>query len=176
MRSTALVDRAHFAADAVQLHHSTTVAETSGNDRVDVAGVDFLSIFTPELRRSADFYSRVFGFRVIESARRGAGRSALMASGPFYLAIHERPRGASDRAGALCWSFMVDDLDRARASIWNLGIVPTRDGTHEPGGKPSWRRSRSFVIRDPGGNEIEIVERGPAGPRPAGVTAEADSE
>ena len=173
MRSTALVDRGRLAAAAVPLHHSpTTFADTSGSDRVDVAGVDFLSIFAPELRRSVEFYSRVFGFRLVEVARRGAGRSALMASGPFYLAIHERQRAGSDRTQALCWSFVVNDLDQARASVWNLGLVPTRDGTHEPRNNPAWRRSRSFVIRDPGGNEIEVVERQAL----VGVTAGAGSE
>lgn len=161
MRSTALLDRAHSDAGAVPPNDSTAQdAAGSGSDRVDVAGVDFLSIFVPELRRSVDFYARVFGFRIVEAAPRGARQSVLMASGPFYLAIHERQGGASDRSRALCWSFVVDDLDRARASVWNLGVVPTRDGTHEARPSASWRRSRSFVIRDPGGNEIEVVERG----------------
>jgi catechol 2,3-dioxygenase-like lactoylglutathione lyase family enzyme len=147
------------------------MTRASVDDRVDVAGVDCLSIFTPELRRSVDFYSRVFGFRVIDSSHRTAGRSVLMAARRFYLAIHERHGRKSNSTRALCWSFVVDDIDRTRASIWNLGIVPVRDGTSGPHAQPDERAGcslvsrrspavrRSFVIRDPGGNEIELVER-----------------
>ena len=161
MRSTALVERSRFVADALPAHRSTTPrTEPSGDDRVEVAGVDYLTIFSPELRRSVRFYSRVFGFRVLEATRRGAGRSALLSAGPFYLAIRERPRSnGPDPARALCWSFVVDDVDRARASMWNLGVVPVRDSTDCP--RHEQPRRRSFVIRDPDGNEIEVAERRP---------------
>jgi hypothetical protein len=81
-----------------------------------------------------------------------------LAAGRFHLAIHERQRNESDSARGLCWSLIVDDLDRARANVWNLGIVPVCEGTHGPHCNPWWGRRRSFVIRDPGGNEIEVVE------------------
>jgi catechol 2,3-dioxygenase-like lactoylglutathione lyase family enzyme len=131
----------------------------AGNDRVDVAGVDYLSIFTPELRRSVDFYSRVFGFCVVDASRRPDGRSVLMGAGRFCLALHERQRTESDSTRTLSWSFIVDDLDRARAIVWNLGIVPLRRGAQEPQRNTPWRRSRSFMIRDPNGNEIEVVQQ-----------------
>jgi predicted enzyme related to lactoylglutathione lyase len=160
MSSTALAASERPAAEAVPLHGSTTeLREPRGSDRLDVTGVDYLSIAAPELGRSVSFYARVFGFRLIEASRERGGRSALMAAGRLYLAIHERPRGASSSPAALCFSFTVDDLDRARASIWNLGVVPIRDGTHEPLRDRPWRGGRSFVIRDPGGNEVEVVER-----------------
>lgn len=202
MRSTALVARERFDADAVMLDRSTTdftdpssddgvdvasrddraeaavgddradiaVADEridvgAGEDRADaagvnyVAGVDYLSIFTPELRRSVEFYSRVFGFCVVNASRRPAGRYVLMAAGRFYLALHERARSQSESTRTLCWSFVVDDLDRARASVWNLGIVPLRLGAQDSERNTPWRRSRSFMIRDPDGNEIEVVER-----------------
>ncbi|HEX7082365.1 MAG TPA: VOC family protein [Gammaproteobacteria bacterium] len=164
MRSTALVAEEQFASG--ETHVSTTaLVEPSGDDRADVAGavgvagVDYLSIYTPELRRSVELYSRVFGFCVVGASHDRAGRSVLMAAGRLYLAIRERPRGEFDSTGALGWSFVVDDLDRARAITWDLGIVPIRDGTHEPQCDSPWRRRRSFVIRDPDGNEIEVVER-----------------
>jgi catechol 2,3-dioxygenase-like lactoylglutathione lyase family enzyme len=159
MRSTAIAAKERFAADAVPLHSSAAdIAETSGEDRADIAGVDYLSIFTPDLRRSVEFYSRVFGFSVVDASHGPAGRSVLMAAGRFYLALHE-PRSESDSTRVLCWSFIVDDLDRARARVWNLGIVPLHLGPQEPERNTPWRRSRSFLIRDPGGNEIEVVER-----------------
>jgi catechol 2,3-dioxygenase-like lactoylglutathione lyase family enzyme len=159
MSSTALAASERPAAEAVPLHGSTTeLREPRGSDRLDVTGVDYLSIAAPELARSVAFYARVFGFRVIEASRERGGRSALMAAGRLYLAIHERPRGGPGLP-ALCFSFTVDDLDTARASIWNLGVVPLRDGTHEPLRDRPWRGARSFVIRDPAGNEIEVVER-----------------
>ena len=161
MRSTALVDAGRFAAAAAELQPSTTPRTESSGARVAGAGVDHLSIGTPALRRSVDFYSRIFGFAVVETARRDANRSVLMAAGRFCLAIHEWRRGESEPAHALRWGFVVDDLDDVRASVWNLGIVPTRDCVHEPRPDRPWRRCRSFAIRDPGGNEIEVVERRP---------------
>jgi catechol 2,3-dioxygenase-like lactoylglutathione lyase family enzyme len=161
MRSTALAARERFDADAVTLRRSSTdVTEPGGDDRVAVAGIDCLSVFTPELRRSVEFYSRVFGFGVVDASRGPVGRSALMAAGRFYLELHERRRSRPDSMRALGWSFVVDDLDRVRASIWDLGIVPLPDGTDERQRNRSSRGSRSFTIRDPGGNEIEVVERG----------------
>jgi len=156
MRSTALAATGRRAADSAPLHRSATAfSEPVGPEPVDVSGVGHVSIFTPDLRRSVKFYARVFGFRVIEAAT----RSALMAAGRLRLAIHERqPRGA-EPSPALCCSFVVDDLERARASIWNLGVVPIREEAHEPRRSRPGRRCRSFVIRDPGGNEIEVVER-----------------
>lgn len=161
MTSTALVERGRPPADAAPVRDPTTlpIAPPSGPERVAVSGVDYLSIFTPELRRSVAFYVRVFGFRVVKPSRDRAGRSVLMAAGRTYLAIHERQPSESAPAPALCWSFVVNDLDRARASVWNLGVVPTYDGTYEPEPQRPWHGGRSFVIRDPGGNEIEIVER-----------------
>ena len=160
MSSTALAASERPAAEAVPLHGSTTeLREPSGGDRLDVTGVDYLSISAPDLARSVAFYARLFGFRVIEASRDRGGRAVLLAAGRLYLAIHERPRGGSSSPAALCFSFTVGDLDRARASIWNLGVVPTLDGTYEPLRDRPWRGARSFVIRDPGGNEIEVVER-----------------
>ena len=163
MSSMALVERSRVPAHAVPLHRAPAPrTEPGGEDRVEVAGVDYLTIFAPELRRCVTFYSRVFGFRVLEATRRGAGRSALLSAGRFYLAIRERPRSSgSDGARALCWSFVVDDVDRARASMWNLGVVPVSEATDGPQPERPWRTGRSFVVRDPGGNEIEIVERRP---------------
>lgn len=158
MGSTALAAKERFAADETR-RSTAALVEPSADERVDVAGIDYLSIYTPELRRSVELYSRVFGFCVVSASRDHAGRSALMAAGRFFLAIRERQRSESDWTRTLAWSFVVDDLDQARASIWNLGIVPVRDGMHEPQSNPPWRRRRSFVIRDPDGNEIEVVER-----------------
>lgn len=158
MRSMTLLAEERPAPD--EAHALTTaLVGSSGDDRVEVAGVDYLSICTPELRRSVELYSRVFGFCVVDASHDRAGRSVLMAAGRLYLAIRERQRGEFDSTRALGWSFVVDDLDRARSSIWDLGIVPVRDGTHQLQCDPPWRRRRSFVISDPDGNEIEVVER-----------------
>src|SRR5262245_39572989 len=149
MRSTALATNVRAAAETAPLQRSfAAFAEPVGSDRVDVVGVDYLSIFTPELRRSVTFYARVFGFRVVEVSQSRAGRSVVMSVGRFHLAIHERQPSGSEPTPALCCSFVVDDIDRARASIWTLGVVPIREGRHEPRHGHALRRSGSFVIRD----------------------------
>jgi catechol 2,3-dioxygenase-like lactoylglutathione lyase family enzyme len=160
MRSTVLADSGRFAENSVAVRARTTSRMASGGgDCVDVQGVDYLRIFTSELRRSVAFYARVFGFRVLDATARRDERSVLMATGGLHLTIQERPpNGGPETARTLRRSFVVDDVDRERASMWNLGVVPIRDGTAEAPRDRTGRTGRSFVVRDPGGNEIEVVE------------------
>jgi hypothetical protein len=51
----------------------------------------------------------------------------------------------------------VDDLDRVRAAIWDLGVKVAGDNG-EPDHIRRWVNGRSLVVRDPDGNTIELVE------------------
>lgn len=127
--------------------------------RIDVAGVDYLTITVRDLERSVRFYRRIFGCDVIDQGSGGHGL-LMNTSGGLYLAIHEwRGALAADAWPPSRWSFVVADLDRVRESVWNLGVA-TADGTDAPHRVYPWRPERSFVIRDPDGNEIELVELG----------------
>lgn len=129
-------------------------------ERVDVAGVDCLSIRVGKLHRSIDFYTHLFGFDIVEDARGRSNPYVIMrGSGSVYLAIHERRREPVQAHLTVSrWSFMVDDLDHVRETVWNLG-VPTANGCDELRRIHHWRENRSFLICDPDGHEIELVER-----------------
>ncbi|MBN1239411.1 MAG: VOC family protein [Gammaproteobacteria bacterium] len=132
--------------------------ESLDEERIDVAGIDYVTISVGDLGRSVRFYQRLFGCQVVERNYAGKAR-VLLSAGGAYVAMQERraePAEADTPPGR--WSFMVEDIDRARACAWNLGVA-TVGGTDAPRRIHAWRRERSFMIRDPDGNEVEIVER-----------------
>ena len=129
-------------------------------ERIDVAGIDYVSIAVARLGRSIDFYTQNFGFFVVEEARGGQEPYVLMrAPGDFYMAIYERrDERAQAREATRRWSFLVNDLDHVRVTVWNLGLA-TKGDCDEPTQIHRWRKDRSFLVCDPDGHEIELVER-----------------
>jgi catechol 2,3-dioxygenase-like lactoylglutathione lyase family enzyme len=128
---------------------------------VEVVGVDHAAIPVHDLRRSINFYERVFGFRVSEDARDDAEPYVLLRTrSGAYLALHPRPDSWPPTGNArIRCSFVVAKLDRARESLWNLG-VPIAE-------VDDWRRTyrwpttpRSLLVDDPDGHRIELVETG----------------
>src|SRR5690606_29809216 len=110
-----------------------------------------------DLRRAIRLYNRVFGFQLVSKAdRSGSPRVLMRGRGCCYLAIDEH-HGTIAATKRL--RFETASLDRARERLWDLGVVPA-DGSIEPRFDPK-RCCRIVPIRDPDGNEIELVE-----PRP----------
>ena len=125
---------------------------------VQVACVDYVAIPVRDLERSINFYTRVFGFRVVEDGRLDPEPYMLLhARGGPYLALHALPDRPPAGGTRIRCSFVVADLDRVRESLWNLG-VPTADGSVEPRHVHRWRTTRSLLIDDPDGHRIELVE------------------
>lgn len=140
----------------------------SENLQLSVNGISGVTIAARDLERSIDFYSTVFGFRVAGEGRSVPRRSATLAApGEALLAIHEQGSGPRTVPLHSRWGFLVDDLDGARAAIWDLG-VKVADDNGAPDHIHRWSNGRSLSIRDPDGNEIELVEEcreHAAGPR-----------
>jgi lactoylglutathione lyase len=129
------------------------------NLQLSVSGISGVTIAARDLERSIDFYSRVFGFRVAGRKRSLPRRSVMLAApGEALIAIQELGDGP-DRPVPLHgrWGFVVDDLDRAREAIWDLG-VKVADDNGAPDHIRRWSNGRSLRVRDPDGNEIELVE------------------
>jgi catechol 2,3-dioxygenase-like lactoylglutathione lyase family enzyme len=127
--------------------------------RLSVSGICGVTIPVRDLDRSVAFYSRVFGFRVVRWGRTEPRRSAtLTGPGDALLAIHESDdsavRPAPVNGG---WGFLVDELDRVREAVWDLG-VKVADDNGEPDHIHRWSNGRSLRVRDPDGNEIELIE------------------
>lgn len=128
------------------------------DEQVDVAGIDYVSIPTCKLQRSIDFYTRLFGFHIVEDGRRHERPHVLMLRGNVYVAIHEHGGRPPAELPVRRWSFVVLNVDHVREIVWDHGVA-TADGSDEPRRMQSWRATRSFLISDPDGHQIELVER-----------------
>ncbi|HLT90142.1 MAG TPA: VOC family protein [Woeseiaceae bacterium] len=112
-----------------------------------------------DLDRAIAFYRRVFGFRAIRTDRSLPRRAVTLAGpGGALIALHEQASGA-ERIVPLHrrWGFVVAELDRVRELAWDLG-VKVAGGNGEADHIRRWPNGRSLVVRDPDGNEIELVE------------------
>ncbi|MGH8194415.1 MAG: VOC family protein [Woeseiaceae bacterium] len=129
------------------------------------SSISGITITARDLRRSIAFYSRVFGFRVADDAREARPSVTMVGPGDVRLAIHGN---GAIRAVPLHrhWGFAVDDLEAARAMIWDLGVSVARDNG-EPDHIERWSNGRTLSIHDPDGNEVELVEAGNKQPVPA---------
>ena len=117
--------------------------ETLDEERVETAGIDYVAISVRDVGRSIRFYERLFGCQVVERDFAGSARALLNAGGGAYLALHERVDDRAETEPPSRWSFVVSDIDRARACVWNLG-VPTVGGIDVPHRIHPWRRERSW--------------------------------
>ena len=135
------------------------ISRSSESVRLSVSGISGVTIAARDLQRSIDFYSTVFGLRVAGQRQSVPRRSAtLTAPGEALIAIHEQGEGPHRTVPLHSrWGFLVDDLDGARAAIWDLG-VKVADDNGAPDHIHRWSNGRSLRVRDPDGNEIELVE------------------
>lgn len=120
-----------------------------------ISGIDHVVLTTASLERCLDFYGRVLGLECVKANGRWAVRF-----GRAKLNIHVRPgefqpAAALPAPGALDLCLLVegpleDALAEVEAARWpiELGIVE-RNGARGP--------MRSFYVRDPDGNLIELA-------------------
>ncbi|HZF31912.1 MAG TPA: VOC family protein [Gammaproteobacteria bacterium] len=120
-----------------------------------IEDTDDVLLATANLARAVNFYARALGFRLVDNAGRGRPRRAVMRTGRVELTLAEREAGKAASGAPGRASFVVEDFDAARERVWNLGIAAAHGGA-EPHPPSSPRR---FVIHDPDGHEIEVVDR-----------------
>jgi catechol 2,3-dioxygenase-like lactoylglutathione lyase family enzyme len=108
---------------------------------------------TCNLRRSLSFYTRVLGFKVVDDGSGGSPGHAMLRMGRGIVLTLEERKISSPSAGL---GFVVEDLDRVRETLWNLGVAIAGS---DRGGASSPRR-RVLRILDPDGHEIELIETG----------------
>ena len=127
-----------------------------GTEGVEL-GSGQLNAAVHNLRRSIEFYGRVFGFRsaAIYAAR---GLAVMKATTRADLVLHERRDGVPGSLRPLRrWGFVVTNLDRVRQTVWELGVRVARD-SGEPDHIYRWSNRHSLYVYDPDANEIELVE------------------
>jgi len=97
-----------------------------------------------------DFYGAVLGLRELPkpAGTRNSGAWYQIGAVQLHLSIEEAPQGLSSRH--IC--FNVSNLAMAEKRFREAGVTIIADE------RPIAGTSR-FYVRDPGGNQIEIVER-----------------
>ena len=137
----------------------------SGPGRPRILGIDHVSIYVSDLKKSRQFYEEVFGLTA--KCPQYAGPE------PCFLVIPSQQRVILKRAPAQAnhgtlknWlaevAFATDDVTEMRAYLLAHGMHPSRVESDSDG-------ARSFRVRDPEGNAIAFVHRTPskAGYEPA---------
>ncbi|HET7132423.1 MAG TPA: VOC family protein, partial [Gammaproteobacteria bacterium] len=113
---------------------------------------------TANLARAVNFYARAFGFRLLVGTGGRRPRRVVLHAARTRLALEEHgleQRAARTRERA---RLHLQDFDAARERVWDLGIATTQDtASHDDAAAAGGRRR--FVVRDPDGHEIEVVDR-----------------
>ncbi len=125
--------------------------------RLAVSEVSGVTLTVSDVDRAVAFYSRVFGLKLVRTGNRLPRRSATLAGAGALVAVHEHDGDGERPPLTRGWGFVVDDLDRAREAIWDLGVKVANDNG-EPDHIRRWVNGRSLSVRDPDGNEIELIE------------------
>ena len=130
-----------------------------------VSGVLETSLYVEDVRRSADFYARLFDFKVIDE---GSSRMRALAAGDRQvLLLFQRGGSANgvrlpegfipghDACGAqhLAFAIDADQLDAWRRRLPEAGIAVESEVKWPRGGT-------SLYFRDPDGHSIELVTPG----------------
>lgn len=127
---------------------------------IPVARLNHAVLFVRDARRSADFYSRVFGFEVVDEL----GGQAVFMRSPIGDNHHDlglfsvgdaAPRPARGSVGLyhLAWEVpTIEDLAGAAETLRQAGAL---------GGASDHGVSKSLYGADPDGNEFEIMWRVP---------------
>jgi catechol-2,3-dioxygenase len=129
---------------------------------IPVARLNHAVLYVRDATRAADFYGRVFGFEVVESAF--GGRAVFMRSAGgdnhhdlgLFSVGPEAPRPARGSVGLyhLAWEVpSIEDLAAAARVLSEAGAL---------GGASDHGVSKSLYGRDPDGNEFEVMWRVPA--------------
>ena len=140
---------------------SASVEAQTGRVGIPVVRLNHAVLYVRDATRAAEFYARVFGFEIVESAFNG--RAVFMRSGigdnhhdlGLFSVGPEAPRPARGSVGLyhLAWEVpTIDDLASAAAILSAEGAL---------GGASDHGVSKSLYGADPDGNEFEIMWRVP---------------
>jgi catechol 2,3-dioxygenase-like lactoylglutathione lyase family enzyme len=106
----------------------------------------------PELEAATkEFYGSVLGLEQVPkpSAARQTGAWYQIGAAQLHLSVDEEERGPLS-SRHIC--YVVSDLVEAEKRFRDAGIEVISDPRPIPG-------TRRFYVRDPGGNQLEIVQR-----------------
>ena len=140
---------------------TTGAGQTTGMAAIPVARLNHAVLYVRDATRAAEFYGRVFGFEVVESAFGGRAVFLRSASGDNHhdlglFSVGEaapRPPRGSTGLYHLAWEVpTIEDLAAASRVLSEAGAL---------GGASDHGVSKSLYGADPDGNEFEIMWRVP---------------
>ena len=122
--------------------------------------LDHLNLTVNNVDETLDWYSKVFGFELVEQGVRNGARWAILRGGEAMLCIYESPERIEpnlfqvrDTAqhSVFHWGFRITDRE-----AW-IETVRKHNLTLEYGGEVDYPFSQSWYVTDPTGYGIEVV-------------------
>lgn len=118
--------------------------------------LEHVNLTVSDLQRSIDFYSKLFDFRVRWRADAAAEKQeAHVGNDDMYIAFFqasqpERAEVDYQRVGLNHFGILVDDLDKYRERLSQMGVQPHYEPEYPPG--------RRLYFYDPDRVEVELVQ------------------
>ena len=124
---------------------------------IDIDLIDHIQLDVADLEESIDFYSKVFGFELIEIGVRATTRWAIVGNkANIFLCMHEfaAGRGVENQGLEIThFGLIVKDFDNTLEKLRNHNVKLFYDHLVE------YHSSRSIYFLDPNGYKLEISER-----------------
>jgi lactoylglutathione lyase len=124
-----------------------------------IAGIGHLALAVSDMKRSAEFYTGILGFRKVHELLDDNGRPWIVyfkvGAGQFMELFHPRPGVTIDVAARGAFShvcFLVDDIRSTAADIERRG------GTLDQPIKVGKNGCFQCWVKDPDGNRIELMQ------------------
>jgi len=125
-----------------------------------VKQLDHLNLTVRNFGESADWYSKIFGFKVVEKGLRNGKPWGVLRSGEALLCLYENPERqfvdgdeleSRGLHGVNHFSFRIVDETLWKETVGRHGL------RLEYGGAVRYPHSTSWYVLDPTGYEIEVV-------------------
>ena len=126
-------------------------------DAIEVELIDHIQLDVANLEESMEFYSKVFGFELIEIGVRATTRWAIVGNKTnIFLCMHEYEEGRGVENEGLeitHFGLIVKDFNEALERLKAHNVELFYDFMVE------YHSSKSIYFRDPNGYKLEISER-----------------
>jgi catechol 2,3-dioxygenase-like lactoylglutathione lyase family enzyme len=135
--------------------------QPAGCEQEDVAisfvimypGIDHINRYVSDVERHVAFYTEVMGYMLIDRGTKpNGGRYAILKGYEHELYISEKPRGEPVETALRHVGYAVEDVDTLLEGLKKSGIVGDETEIIVK------EYSRQFYLRDPDGNEIDIIQ------------------
>lgn len=124
---------------------------------MNIKRLDHLNMTVNNFHESAEWYQRVFGFKIVEEGTDDGRPWGILRAGNAMLCIYEHPnldspnRHSRKEHGLSHFALTIDDPEAWRK------VVSEQKIPLNWGGEVKWPNSTAWYISDPTGYEIEVA-------------------